>query len=258
MKQKVFFSLFFVFVFANLSWAQGILSFTKENHDFGSVEEGTQATYEFEFTNTGKAPVVISGVSASCGCTTPYWTKEPILPGKKGKVTASYNSAGRPGVFNKSVTVVSNAEPSTKILTIKGVVNPKAEKAPTPEELAQSPVIQLTKESHSFGKIERGQTVTQTFTIANNGKSNLMVEKVHSPCNCVTFKSEQAAIAPGQKGTIELRYTPRMVTQEDEVISVFTNDLKNPMSKITLKADVVESLSSQNMLKEQKSVVPFK
>ena len=111
--------------FAFQSNAQGAIKFKAEKHDFGKIVEGTQASYSFEFTNTGKAPVVISNVQPSCGCTTPEWTREPIMPGKTGKVTASYNSAGRPGNFNKTITVVNNGEVSHIILTIQGSVEPK-------------------------------------------------------------------------------------------------------------------------------------
>ncbi|MEY3646516.1 MAG: hypothetical protein RL127_1224 [Bacteroidota bacterium] len=111
--------------FAFQSNAQGAIHFKSEKHDFGKIKEGTQASYSFEFTNTGKTPVVISNVQPSCGCTTPEWTREPIMPGKTGKVTASYNSAGRPGNFNKTITVVNNGEVSQIILTIQGSVIPK-------------------------------------------------------------------------------------------------------------------------------------
>lgn len=100
------------------------IKFETETHDFGTVKEGVQATYEFKFTNTGKDPLVLSNVSASCGCTTPTWPREPIMKNKTGVIKAVYNSQGRPGPFTKSITVVSNA--GTKVLTIKGTV----EKAP--------------------------------------------------------------------------------------------------------------------------------
>lgn len=99
--------------------------FTNEAHDFGTIAEGPAADYEFEFKNTGKEPLIIETVHASCGCTTPSYSKEPIAPGKSGKIKASYNTVGRPGAFTKSITVTSNA--GTKVLTIKGSV----EKAPT-------------------------------------------------------------------------------------------------------------------------------
>jgi hypothetical protein len=96
--------------------------FEKEVHDFGNVKEGVQAEYTFKFTNTGKEPLVITNVQASCGCTTPKWTKEPVKPGDVGTVTAIYNSKGRPGTFNKAITITSNAKTAQKVLFIKGNV----------------------------------------------------------------------------------------------------------------------------------------
>jgi hypothetical protein len=259
MKVKLLIFLWISCIFLSQSYAQGVLTFTKVNHDFATVAEGTQASYDFEFTNTGKAPVIISNVSASCGCTTPFWTKDPVLPGKKGKITASYNSAGRPGVFNKSITVVSNAEPSTHILTIKGTVVPKEQLAPTsPEQLANSPVIQLDKAVYNFGKIEKGQLVTHKFTITNTGKSKLQIEKLISDCSCVNYTLDKNAIAPGEKAILDIKYTPKSLQQQNEKVTLFSNDLRNPMFQFVLQALVVESLASQNILKEQKTVVPFK
>ena len=127
--KKLFFVFAFLFV-ATFANAQGVIKFKSESHDFGKIEEGVQATHTFEFTNTGTAPVVISNAQASCGCTTPDWTKEPVMPGKTGKVTASFNSQGRPNNFSKTVTVISNSETPQIVLTIKGDVNPKgAEKS---------------------------------------------------------------------------------------------------------------------------------
>jgi Protein of unknown function (DUF1573) len=100
------------------------MAFTTDVHDFGTVPEGPTADYEFSFKNTGKEPIVLSKVQASCGCTTPSYSKEPVPPGQEGKIHVTYNTKGRPNAFTKSITVVSNA--GTKILTIKGTV----EKAP--------------------------------------------------------------------------------------------------------------------------------
>jgi hypothetical protein len=98
------------------------MTFKEEQHDFGKVTEGVQAEYIFTFTNTGNQPLILKDVHASCGCTTPTWTREPVLPGKTGIIKVSYNSQGRPGVFNKSVTITSNIPDETKILFIKGEV----------------------------------------------------------------------------------------------------------------------------------------
>lgn len=94
--------------------------FTEEIHDFGTIPEGPKAEYEFSFVNKGSEPIVIQQVHASCGCTTPSYSKEPVKPGKKGTIKAVYNTQGRPTPFNKTITVVSNA--GTKVLVIKGTV----------------------------------------------------------------------------------------------------------------------------------------
>lgn len=102
------------------------LTFETLNYDFGKVkEESGKVTYVFNFTNTGNAPLVISNVQASCGCTTPTWTKEPVEAKKKGTISVTYNTTGRPGVFTKTITVFNNAGENV-ILTIKGEVIPKA------------------------------------------------------------------------------------------------------------------------------------
>ena len=139
MKKLLFvFAFLFVATFAN---AQGVIKFTKETHEFGKVEEGVQASHTFEFTNTGTAPVVISNAQPSCGCTTPDWTKEPVMPGKTGFVKASFNSSGRPGNFNKNITVISNSETPQIALTIKGEVIPKPATEEKKAEPAPAPVV---------------------------------------------------------------------------------------------------------------------
>ncbi len=101
------------------------MKFESEEHNFGTVAEGPSVSYDFSFTNTGSEPISLESVRASCGCTTPNWSKDPVLPGKTSKITATYNTQGRPGNFNKTITVQSTA--GQKVLTIKGDV----EKAPS-------------------------------------------------------------------------------------------------------------------------------
>ena len=101
------------------------LAFVDINHDFGTVQEGPDATCKFEFTNKGNEPLVIQKAQASCGCTVPTYSKEPIAPGQKGSIDVAFHTAGKPaGAFNKQITVTTNA--GVKVLNIKGMV----EKAP--------------------------------------------------------------------------------------------------------------------------------
>ncbi len=120
---KKFFSVLVVLLsVASVSFAQkGVMKFKEETHNFGKIEQGKPVTQEFVFTNVGTEPIIISNVSASCGCTTPSYTKAPVLPGKTGSVKATYNAAAM-GAFNKSITVFSNAESPTLTLFLKGEV----------------------------------------------------------------------------------------------------------------------------------------
>jgi hypothetical protein len=120
---KKFFSVLVVLLsVASVSFAQkGVMKFKEETHNFGKIEQGKPVTQEFVFTNVGTEPIIISNVSASCGCTTPSYTKDPVLPGKTGSVKATYNAAAM-GAFNKSITVFSNAESPTLTLFLKGEV----------------------------------------------------------------------------------------------------------------------------------------
>lgn len=102
-----------------------VFKFTEETFDFGTIPQGTPAPHSFVFTNVGKSPLIISTVDKSCGCTTPTWSSEPVLPGKTGTVTATYNAAGA-GAFTKSITIHSNASEPTKTLFIKGTVQATA------------------------------------------------------------------------------------------------------------------------------------
>jgi hypothetical protein len=99
-----------------VSWKQTTI-------DMGKVPQGTPATANFEFTNTGKLPLTISNVRTSCGCTVSDYPRDPIAPGKKGKVTATYNAANA-GSYVKEISVAANIA-STVTLTIKGEVIPK-------------------------------------------------------------------------------------------------------------------------------------
>lgn len=102
------------------------IHFIEKSHDFGNIpEKGGAVNYEFEFTNTGNAPLAIISATASCGCTRPSFPKEPVKPGKKGTVKVTFLPDGRPGEFHKDVKIRTNAPKNKKVvLKITGVVIP--------------------------------------------------------------------------------------------------------------------------------------
>lgn len=102
------------------------ISFSKTEHDFGNVIKGEMVKTSFKFTNIGKADLLISKVATSCGCTVADYTKKPVRPGKSGKVEILFNTKGKTGHQNKTVTVMSNATSSRTTLRVKAnIVQPE-------------------------------------------------------------------------------------------------------------------------------------
>ncbi|NKI28048.1 DUF1573 domain-containing protein [Arenibacter sp. 6A1] len=95
------------------------IKFKTETVDYGEIAKGSDGVRVFEFTNTGNAPLIISKVSSSCGCTIPKKPEAPILPGKKGEIQVKYDT-NRVGPIRKAITVISNADTPTIVLKIKG------------------------------------------------------------------------------------------------------------------------------------------
>lgn len=103
-----------------------VFLFEKESHDFGDMKEGDVGTTEFNFTNEGEVPLIISSAQGSCGCTVPEYSNAPIAPGEQGTITVRFNSQGKPGNQTKTVKLSANTVPNTKVLTITAKVESKA------------------------------------------------------------------------------------------------------------------------------------
>jgi len=119
------------------------IEFETTIHDYGNLTVGDNGNFSFKFTNTGKDPLVIQGVRSSCGCTVAKKPNAPIMPGNSESITVRYDTR-RIGSFHKTITVTSNADNATIVLTIKGKVNPK------PQEVAP-----VKKEEQGFTPVNR-------------------------------------------------------------------------------------------------------
>lgn len=154
----------------NSAFGQGKakIVFNKTEHSYGTFKEsdGVQ-TATFEFTNQGTAPLILNNVSASCGCTAPDWTRQPVPPGGKGTIRLAYDPANRPGAFSKTATVQSNAETPMVILTISGRVE---ERARTLAELYPRQIGDLRAERNhiSFPTIRQTETRTEQMELVND------------------------------------------------------------------------------------------
>jgi hypothetical protein len=99
-----------------------VMTFKESEYYFGTIKQGEVVEHTFTFTNTGTTPLVIESASASCGCTAPDWTKDPVAPGQKGEVKVQFNSTGKFGQQSPTVTIRANTEPNIIRIAMKGNV----------------------------------------------------------------------------------------------------------------------------------------
>lgn len=104
-----------------------VMEFEQTDHDFGTVNEGQKVSYKYKVKNTGVAPLIIQSAQPSCGCTVPTWTHDPIPVGGSGEVIAEFDTNGKTGIQNKTITVTANTWPKVTTLRFKAMVTPKSE-----------------------------------------------------------------------------------------------------------------------------------
>jgi hypothetical protein len=207
---KIYFSLLLALLiclpFANQAQtAKSRIAFEKLQHNFGTFKEelGVQ-TVAFNFKNDGAVPLILNNVQASCGCTTPEWTREPVAPGAKGIIKVSYDPRNRPGVFNKTIRVSSNAENADVVLTILGDVTPRAR---TIEEDYPNQIGMIRAKTNyiAFPSIKENQIKKDSTEIINTSDQTVQLSfKTPPPHLSAVFKP--AKLAPKQKGYIVVTF----------------------------------------------------
>ncbi len=220
-------------LFVNFSFGQGNLKFENETYDFGDIkEDGGYVETIFGFINDGDQPIKITGVRASCGCTTPGWTKEEVMPGDSGFVKARYNPRNRPGKFRKSLRVSSNG--GQKMLYITGLVMPKPRNV-LEEYSISSGNLRLKQRSLNFGKITTEKTVEKNFDVYNSGSDSIQLytELMEVPDH-LQLKLQPEVIAAGEKGVLTIQFDP-----------VKRDDLGFLSDNITIQTDSVVTQKNQ-------------
>jgi hypothetical protein len=217
------------------------IQFREEAHDFGSVKEsGGPVLHEFLFTNTANRPVKILNVQASCGCTTPDWSKEPVPPGKTGFIQASYDPKGRPGFFNKSLTVTTDYEANPIILQIKGIVST--------EGVGSDADFQVVKGNWKFksaslnmGKVHLNTEPTvRDFPFMNAGSDTVEVMGIIAP-DYLTVEVTPAKLAPKERGHLKLVYDGKKKNQygfQNDNLEIHTDDDAEPVKAFTVYATI--------------------
>jgi hypothetical protein len=232
------------------------IQFHEESFDFGKVvEKDGPVTHVFEFTNAYNKPLKILLVKPSCGCTTPDWSKEEIQPGKSGFIKAEFNPKGRPGFFNKTLTVTTNAESKPIILQIKGSVVSDAQKIASEFDVARGS-WRVKSTSLNLGKIYiKNEYVVREFQIMNGGKKSVRyLEKYDGPAY-IRVNIEPKILQPGEIGIIRMGYNGKLRNaygfQSDNVV-IHTDDESQSDKSFNVLAtleDYFPELTSQEAAK---------
>jgi len=224
----------------------GKMKFKEDSHNFETIkEEAGSVSYKFVFKNTGEAPIVISDVKTSCGCTTPNWSKAPVLPGKEGFIEATYNPAHRPGPFNKTITVTSNAKDSRVVLHIMGEVaaKPRTIEDDYPRVMGN---IRIKTNYISFYSITNNDVKIDTIPYINISDSDIELQFRNIPSH-IKMELIPNVIKPKQKGNIVLTYDAKLKgdwgSVRDNLIFNFKNDKSGANQMLIVMANIKEDFS---------------
>jgi Protein of unknown function (DUF1573) len=226
-----------------------IISFDVSEYDFKNIYETNGAvSYEFEYTNTGKVPLILQNVHASCGCTTPEWTKEPVVPGQIGRIKVTFDPRNRPGPFTKTITVTSNAEPSVATLTIKGTVIPsKMEQLGKASSYKYSiGDLKLQTVHASFGDIIMGEDDTISIPVVNTSAEKTLHPRFQKVPDYLKVDFIPDSLAPNGTGRIFFTFSSGRRNEWDYVIDrllLTVNGEILPNNVISLTANVKEDFS---------------
>lgn len=228
---------------------QAVITFNKTTHDFGKINEADgRVTTIFECKNEGMSPLVLTNVKASCGCTTPNWTKEPIAPGKTGNITVTYNPSGRPGRFQKSITVTSNGSTEPVRLYIKGEVIPKPAQ-PVDKYPIKVGELSLQRNNINLGSITKGLPKTVEIEYANTTSAAITVD-IKFETSKTYWKPfiSMTKLEPGQTGklqmTLQTDECPLYGPVDTKIQFIVNGKTYTATSQtITYKADIKEDFS---------------
>lgn len=223
------------------------IDFKSTKHDFGKIkEDGGVCNIDFEFVNTGKAPLIVQRVITSCGCTTPDWPKEPIAPGKKGVIKVGFDPQGRPGLFSKTITVYTNSESAVNVLQIAGEVLPKVK---TIDDIYRIPIGDLRFEKNHFalGRLFLNKTVTDTLKFINKGTAPIKVTANTQAFKYMKVTITPQTVKPNEFGSIILNYDANARNDWGFVVDRFAltlNDEPIMNNPITITASIEEDYSN--------------
>lgn len=221
------------------------IAFKEESFDFGKIKEADgPVSHTFMFTNTGSVPLLIQNAQPSCGCTTPDWTKQPVMPGTKGFIKATFDPNGRPGTFEKTVTVYSNSDRSPLVLRFSGVVIPKPT-AVLSEYKVSAGNLKLITNYMNMGELSPTSTKDTSIRVLNAGTEVTNVKFQGLPA-WLKIEMVPASLKPNEKGEIKISYNASKKHDWGflvDYVNFSVNDKSESSFRLTIPATIKEDFS---------------
>lgn len=227
--------------------------------NFGTIAEADGlASHTFVIKNTGEGPLVITRITASCGCTQPEWTKEPISPGKTGNVKVTYNPKGRPGPFYKTISIFSNGKKGSYTLAIKGNVTPKPTQPTFIYPYAIGDLKMQTK-TVLYSSIRPDETLGEKISIKNEGKTSLTIHPGKVP-HFLTVEIRPTQLAPDETGEITLLLDAKAAKRKGRVVtdiplSIESIGKKEISGKVHVAANIIDNFGKLSAADKAKAPV---
>lgn len=263
-KLSLLFVLVVAFVVCN---AQPKIQFDQTTYDFGKIrEEGGKVTGRFEFTNIGTEDLVLTNVRPGCGCTAANYSKDPVAPGQKGYIEATYNPYNRPGNFNKNIRVTTNepqfsdgSNTAPHMIFIKGEVLKRPATEFEKAGYTKSNGMSRFKEPDVAHNVLNSESILDTFKVRNFWSKPVSFE-LQNTLDCVTetYRSFGNALQPGQEGIIVLKYDVskrNAFGQIKDMVIYQTNDSLEAKKAIHYAMNIKEDFSKWSKKQMKKAPV---
>jgi hypothetical protein len=241
--KTIWFSLVLLLTGATLA-AQPVVKFDQTTHDFGTISEDAGAVHDFTFTNTGSSPLIIRNVTTSCGCTTPEWTKQPVAPGAKGSIKVKYDTKGRPGAIDKTITVSTNAKPAQTVLRIIGEVT-ATDRAPAEAYRFPMGALRLSDRHVDFGQMLSSEKPTLTVTAWNPSNETVSIAFANLP-PYLSATITPSSLKKGEKAALRITYDAAKKNDwgfVSDQLSLSLNGKTGAAFRLTVTADIREDFS---------------
>lgn len=215
--------------------AQGSIAFAETDHTFEGLREGEVARHVFAFRNAGDAPLRLTAVRPSCGCTTGDWPREPLAPGDTASIAVSYDAEGRPGAFERDVLVLTDGDPEYVTLYIRGDVMPRTLTSGT-----RQGHLRIARELLFNQTIPAGGSERFVFRIQNDGAQPLRILSAETGAG-VVVSLPAAPLLPGEP--VELPVVVSAADRApgaafDHAIVLVTDDADGPRKTLRVRGTV--------------------